>query len=87
MWISRHDAADPLGRRRCRQRHFEQIRHEIVELDLVSRLIKILNELLEIICEMSGIDFIEFQQDIMKNEKIAKTFIRLLPDTILEKAA
>jgi hypothetical protein len=66
---------------------FEQIRHEIVELDLVSRLIKLLNELLEIICEMSGIDFIEFQQDIMRNEKIAKTFIRLLPDTVLEKAA
>jgi len=66
---------------------FKNIRDEIVELDLVSRLFAIFIELIEFFCETSGIDFIEFHNDVMKNDKLLQKFQILIPDKILSKAA
>ena len=66
---------------------FQAIRDEIVELDLVSRLLLLFIELIKIMCESNGIDFIDFQSDLMKNEKIQILFQKLLPDKTAQKAA
>jgi hypothetical protein len=66
---------------------FESIAKELEELDLVSRLVKIFFELIKVVCEISGIDFIELQHDIMKNNKAMKTMQKLLPEKIYEEAA
>jgi len=64
---------------------FEQIRHEICELDLVTRLITMFLELVEILCDSHGIDFITFHHDLMKNEKIQNRILKMLPEKVLKK--
>jgi len=66
---------------------FKDISDEIVEIDLVSRLSEIFIELVEILCEISGIDFIEFQKDVIKNDKIMQKFQTLIPEKIIDKVA
>jgi len=66
---------------------FEEISNELIELDLVSRLIEVMRELVEIFCSSYGIDFIEFQQDIMKNQEVMLIFQKLIPEKVLHKAA
>lgn len=66
---------------------FEAISHELVELDLVSRLIELLWEFADLVCSIYGIDFIEFQQDLMRNEETMMKFQKLLPEKLLSKAA
>ena len=65
----------------------KDISDELVMLDLVTRLIEIFWELLEILCEMAGVDFLELQCDAMKNDKFLSKFITLLPEKVLNKAA
>ncbi len=66
---------------------FKMIAHEIVELDLITRLIDMFWELMEILCVSAGIDFIEFQQDAIRNDKFMERLITLLPERTLQKAA
>jgi hypothetical protein len=66
---------------------FTTISKELVELDLISRLLIFFQEILEEMCLTKGIDFIELQDDMMKNEKIMEKFQKLLPDKPLSKAA
>jgi len=66
---------------------FESISKEMVELDLVSRIIEIIWELVEVVCSIAGIDFIEMQQQLIKDDKAAAAFIRMLPQNVLNKAA
>ncbi len=66
---------------------FKSISAETVELNLVTRLLSLLFEMIELLCDMSGIDFIEFQHDVMKNEKVMEKFNQLLPTKVLNNAA
>ena len=66
---------------------FIGLRKEITEMDLVSRLIAIFWELIELLSDSNGIDFIEFQCSIMRNEEIMVKFIKLIPEKISNKAA
>jgi len=66
---------------------FKDISAEIVELDLVTRLFSLLIEMIRLLCDINGIDFIEFQQNIMKDEKILQKFNTLLPQKVLNNAA
>ncbi|MGB4577725.1 MAG: transposase, partial [Paludibacter sp.] len=66
---------------------FESISKEMVELDLVSRIIEIIWELVEVICSIGGIDFIELQQQLIKDDRAAVIFIKMLPQRTLNKAA
>jgi len=66
---------------------FESISKELVELDLVSRIIEIIGELVEVICSIGGIDFIELQQQLIKDDRAAPIFIKMLPQRTLDKAA
>jgi hypothetical protein len=66
---------------------FKMTAHEIVELDLITRLIDMFWELMEILGVNAGIDFIEFQQDAIRNEEFMEKLIKLMPERTLQKAA
>jgi IS4 transposase len=58
---------------------FENLQKEQVQLDLVTKIIEILRELINCLCDISGIDYMEFQKDLIQNESVLKTFSKLLP--------
>lgn len=66
---------------------FESISKEMVELDLVSRIIDIIWDLVEVICSIAGIDFIELQEQLIKDDRTSAIFIRMLPQRSLDKVA
>jgi len=66
---------------------FEGISKEMVELDLVSRIIEIIWELIEVICSIAGIDFIELQEQLIKDAKTTAIFLKMLPERVFDKAA
>jgi len=47
---------------------FEAISKEMVELDLVSRMIGLMWKLIEMISSIAGFDFIELQEQLIKND-------------------
>ena len=66
---------------------FESISKEMVELDLVSRILGLILELIEVICEMVGFDFMELQEQLFRNDQTMAIFSRMLPDRLLNNAA
>ena len=66
---------------------FEAISKEMVELDLVSRMIGLIWELIEVICSIVGFDFIELQEQLFENDQTMAIFIKMLPERVLNKAA
>jgi len=66
---------------------FESLSKEMVELDLVSRIIEIIWELVEVICSIAGIDFIELQEQLVKDDRATAILIKMLPLKIIDKAA
>ena len=66
---------------------FEKISNELVELDLVTRLIELFWQVIELFCDFSSVDFIEFQKEIMKNDKIMNNFYKLIPEKVKDKSA
>ena len=66
---------------------FAAISKEMVELDLVSRMIGIMWELIEVFCSIVGIDFLELQEQLFENEQTMAIFSRMLPERVLNKAA
>ncbi len=75
--------------------HYEQsfgglfaiIKLEVSEMDLITRLIDLFWELVNEMCDVSGIDFIEFQQNAMKDENVLAKFAKLIPERIIDKKA
>jgi hypothetical protein len=65
---------------------FENLKRELIEIDIVTRLIDLFWELVELLCTAAGIDFIEFQKDAIKNDEIMSKFKQLIPEKVLEKA-
>jgi len=57
----------------------------MVELDLVSRMIGLIWELIEVICSIAGIDFIELQEQLIKDDKTTAIFLKMIPDRVLDK--
>jgi len=66
---------------------FKDVSKEIVELDLVSRLLEIFWELVKFLCDVAGFDFILFQEDVLNNEEMLTKLVSLIPESRLEKAA
>lgn len=66
---------------------FEAISKEMVELDLVSRMIELMRELIEVICLIVGFDFIELQEQLFENDQTMAIFTKMLPERVLNKAA
>jgi hypothetical protein len=66
---------------------FEAISKEMVELDLVSRMIGLIWELIEVICSIVGFDFLELQEQLFKDDKTMAIFIKMLPERVRNKAA
>ena len=66
---------------------FAEISSDLIEIDLLTSLLEILKELIELLCEVAGIDFLDFQKNAMKDDKILTKFIDLLPNKHLDTAA
>ena len=65
----------------------EAINKEMVELDLVSRMIGLIWELIEILCSIAEFDFMEMQEQLFENDQTMAIFSRMLPERVLNKAA
>ena len=66
---------------------FAAISKEMVELDLVSRMIGLIGELIEVICLIAGFDFLELQEQLFENDQTMAIFSRMIPERVLNKAA
>lgn len=66
---------------------FKEISHELVMDNLVKRLLEIFWELIEILCDMSGIDFLELQKDAIHNDAFITKIITLQHPEMLNKAS
>jgi len=66
---------------------FKDVKKEFIELDLITRLLEIFWELIQLICDTAGIDFIDFQEDIFNNEEFLTKFVKLFPEKTIDKAA
>lgn len=66
---------------------FEKLQQEMIEVDLVNRLLDIFWDLVEMMCDCAGIDFIDFQDNVMHDDKILSKFINLQPERVIENAA
>ena len=65
---------------------FANIKKDIIELDLITKILEFVKELIIILCEISGSDYMEVQKDLIKNEWVLKTFSKLLPNRFAEAA-
>lgn len=66
---------------------FKGLKDEIVEIDIVSRIIKVFWELVGILCTINGIDFLELQGDVFRNNEFMEKILKLLPEKVMDKAA
>ena len=66
---------------------FKDVSKELVEMDLVSRLLEIFWELIELFCNNAGIDFILFQEEVLSNDIFFTKMVSLLPESRLNKVA
>jgi hypothetical protein len=66
---------------------FKYVSKELVEMDLVSRLLEIFWELIELFCNNAGIDFILFQEEVLSNDIFFTKMVSLLPESRLNKVA
>jgi len=66
---------------------FKDLVGEIVEIDLVKRIINAFWELVKILCTVKGIDFIELQEDIFRSNEFMEKILKLVPEEVLNKAA
>lgn len=66
---------------------FEALNHEIVEMGLIKRMIDLFWELIEIFCSSKGVDFMELQEDVYRNDKFMEKIVGLLPEKLMDKAA
>jgi len=64
---------------------FEAISKEMVELDLVSRMIGIIWELIEVVCSIAGTDFIVLQEQLIRDDSVAAIFFKMLPERVPNK--
>jgi hypothetical protein len=66
---------------------FKGLNNERMQYNLLHQLKELLWKLIEIFCFSSGFDFITIQRDMMQNQEIIDQFAKLIPESILNKAA
>ncbi len=66
---------------------FKELHDELVELSLVNKLLALFWELVRIFSASAGCDLITIQQEMMQNQEIYNSFVKLIPDKVLKKAA
>lgn len=66
---------------------FKQLSEQMVEVSIVKKLIAFIWELIQVICECAGIDFIELQKDMIKNEHVMNQMQKLIPPDTVDIAA
>ncbi len=66
---------------------FKELHDELVELSLVNKLLALFWELVRIFSASSGCDLITIQQEMMQNQEIYNSFVKLIPDKVFKKAA
>jgi len=58
----------------------------MVELDLVSRIPGLIEELIELICSIVGLDIMVLQEQLFKNDHTMAIFSRMLSEKLLNNA-
>jgi hypothetical protein len=66
---------------------FKLLSDEIVEIDIVTRILKLFREMLQIFCTCHSIDFWEFQEDIYNNAQFMDKIIKMIPENALKNVA
>jgi hypothetical protein len=66
---------------------FKGLADEIVEIGLAKRIINAFWGLVEIFCTSKGVDFLEFQEDIFRDNEFMEKILKLVPEGALDKAA
>jgi hypothetical protein len=66
---------------------FKDLYEERMEHNLLSKLLELFWELVEIFSVSAGFDFITIQQDMMQNQEMLTRFSKLIPEKVLNKAA
>jgi len=66
---------------------FNDLYEERMEHNLLSKLLELFWELIEIFSASAGFDFITIQQDMMQNQEMLTRFSKLIPERVLNKAA
>jgi hypothetical protein len=65
---------------------FVNLQKDLIELDLVTKILELVQELIKCLCDISGIDYMEVQKDLIQNESVLRTFSRLLPNRFARAA-
>ena len=58
-----------------------------MEHNLLSKLLELFWELVEIFSASAGFDFITIQKDMMQNQEMLTHLAKLIPDKVVNKAA
>jgi len=66
---------------------FQKLCKEVIEIDLITRLLEIFWKIIRLLCENSGFDFFEFQKDALNNDDILRKLISIIPEKSFDKAA
>jgi hypothetical protein len=66
---------------------FKDFYEERMEHNLLSKLLVLFWELIELIGASAGFDFMTIQQDMMQNQEILTRFSKLIPEKVLNTAA
>ena len=66
---------------------FKDAKKEISQIDLITKILEIFWQIIELMCKSSGFDFIEFQKDILNNDEFLESIVKLLPDKKFNNAA
>lgn len=66
---------------------FKGLHDERAEHNLLSKLLEMFWQMIEIFSNSAGFDFIAIQKDMMQNQEMLNQFAKLIPEKVLNKAA
>jgi hypothetical protein len=66
---------------------FKALNQEIAEIGLIMIMLDLFWELVEVFCSCKGVDFMELQDDVYRNDKFMEKIIGMIPEKLINKAA
>jgi len=66
---------------------FKALNQEIAEIGLIKAMTDLFWELVEVFCSCKGVDFMELQDDVYRNDKFMEKIIGMIPEKLINKAA
>ena len=65
---------------------FKNVSSELIKTDIVTRLLEILNELINLICDIAGISILDLQKRVLTDDKILAKYQELFPEKVIDTA-